>query len=99
MKSFKLVVAGLVHDHAWKMLPQFAKVPGVKIVGGADPHRPLREKLRKEFGVTTLFDRPRDLFDRVEADAVLVCDTNAGSVPIVEAAAARGLHALVEKPM
>jgi len=97
--SFRLVVAGLVHDHVWKMLPDFAKIPGVKIVGAADPNRPLREKLRKEFGVETLFERPRDLFDRVEADAVLVCDSNAGGVPIVEAAAARGLAAMVEKPM
>ncbi len=99
MKAFRLLVEGLVHDHAWKMLPQFLKVPGVEIVGGADPNRPLRDKLRREFGVTTLFDDHRDLFNRVEADAVFVCDTNAGGVPIVEAAAAHGLHALVEKPM
>jgi predicted dehydrogenase len=99
MRPFRLLVAGLVHDHAWTLLPQFARVPGVEIVGGADPHRPLRERLRKEFGVTALFERPRDLFARVEADAVLVCASNAGGVPIVEGAAARGLHALVEKPM
>ncbi len=99
MKPFRLVVAGLVHDHAWKMLPQFARIPGVKLVGGADPNRPLREKLRREFGMKTLFEDPRELFARVEADGVLVCDSNAGSVPIVEAAAARGISAIVEKPM
>jgi predicted dehydrogenase len=99
MKPFRLVVAGLVHDHVWMMLPDFMKIPGVKIVGGADPNKPLRERLRKEFGVTSLFERPRDLFDQVDADGVLVCDSNAGGVPIVEAAAARGLHAMVEKPM
>jgi predicted dehydrogenase len=99
MKTFNLVVAGMIHDHVWKMLPQFLKIPGLKIVGGADPNRPLREKLRKEFGVTALFEKPADLFDQVEADGVLVCDSNAGGVPIVEAAAARGLHAFVEKPM
>ncbi|HXX92131.1 MAG TPA: Gfo/Idh/MocA family oxidoreductase [Planctomycetota bacterium] len=99
MKPFRLVVAGLVHDHVWSLLPQFAKVPGVEIVGGADPHAPLRQKLRREFGVTALFGEPRELFARVEADGVLVCASNAGGVPIVEAAARRGLHALVEKPM
>lgn len=99
MKDFKIVVAGMIHDHVWKMLPQFAKVPGVRIVGAADPNRPLREQIRKEYGVKALFASPAELFDKVEADAVLVCDSNAGSVPIVEAAAARGLHALVEKPM
>jgi predicted dehydrogenase len=99
MPPFRVLVAGLVHDHAWTLLPEFARVAGVEIVGGADPHRPLRQKLRKEFGVTRLFDDPRELIRRVEADAVLACASNAGSVPIVEAAAARGLHALVEKPM
>lgn len=95
----RLVVAGLIHDHAWQMLPQFAKLPGVSIVGGADPNRPLRDKLRKDFGVTALFETPAELFRKVEADAVLVCDSNAGGVPIVEAAAKAGLHAMVEKPM
>src|SRR5438477_8553547 len=99
MKPFRLLVAGLIHDHVWKMLPDFLKVPGVKIVGAADPNKPLREKLRREFGVSVLFDDHRELFDHVEADAVFVCDSNAGGVPIVEAAAAHGLHALVEKPM
>ncbi len=99
MKDFRLVVAGLIHDHAWKLLPQFLQVPGVKIVGAADPNKPLRDKIRKEFGVGALFEKPKDLFRAVDADAVLVCDSNAGGVPIVEAAAAAGLHAFVEKPM
>jgi predicted dehydrogenase len=99
MKTFNVVVAGLVHDHAWQMLPQFAAIPGVRVVGAADRNRPLREKIRKEFGVTALFSNPNDLFAKVKADAVLVCDSNAGGVPIVEAAAAAGLHAMVEKPM
>ncbi len=99
MPPFRVVVAGLIHDHAWSMLPQFARIPGVEIVGAADPNPPLLNKVRKEFGVTALFAKPVDLFRRVEADAVLVCDSNAGSVPIVEAAAAAGLHVLLEKPM
>jgi predicted dehydrogenase len=71
----------------------------LRIVGGADSNRPLREKLRREAGVTALFADCREMFRKVEADAVLVCASNAGGVPIVEAAAARGLHAMVEKPM
>jgi predicted dehydrogenase len=95
----RLVVAGLVHDHAWQMLPQFAKLPGVSIVGAADPNAPLREKIAKDFGVKALFKTPAELFKSVKADAVLVCDSNAGSVPIVGAAAKAGLHCFVEKPM
>jgi predicted dehydrogenase len=99
MNTFRVAVAGLVHDHVWGLLQQFAKLPGVSIVGGADPNRPLLEKLRKEYGVTALFRDAKALFDGVDADAVLCCSSNAGNVPIVEAAAARGLHCLVEKPL
>ena len=99
MKPLRIAVAGLVHDHAWQMLPLFAKLPGVTLVGAADPNRPLREKIRKEFGVEKTFADAEELFDRVPADAVLVCSSNAGGVPIVEAAAKRGLHCMVEKPM
>ena len=41
MADLRLVVAGMVHDHLWGMLPNFRKLP-VRIVGGADPNRPLR---------------------------------------------------------
>jgi len=99
MSTLRLLVAGMVHDHVWGMLPNFTKIPGVKIVGGADPNRPLREKLRKEYGVTALYPDYRALFAKVPADAVMVCGSNAGSVPIVEAAAARGLDIMIEKPM
>ena len=99
MKPFRVVVAGMIHDHVWQFLPKFAEIPGVELVGAADPNKPLREKIRKDFGVGALYERPRDLFAKVKADAVLVCDSNAGGVPIVEAAAARGLDIMVEKPM
>lgn len=95
----RLAVAGLIHDHVWGLLPQFAKVPGLKIVGAADPNAPLRAKIAKEHGVKALFKTPAEMFRSVEADAVLVCDSNAGAVPIVEAAAKAGLHCFVEKPM
>jgi len=98
MADLRLVVAGMVHDHLWGMLPSFRKLP-VKIVGGADPNRPLREKLRKEYGVTSLYADYHDLFAKVKADAVMVCGTNADGAGIVEAAAARGLDCMVEKPM
>ena len=99
MAPFRVALAGLIHDHVWNMLPQLVKLKDVRVVGAADPNAPLREKVRKEFGIDVLFERPAELFKNVEADAVLVCDSNAGAVPIVEAAAKAGLHAMVEKPM
>jgi predicted dehydrogenase len=98
-KELRVVVAGLVHDHAWSMLPQFARIPGVRLVGGADPNAPLRAKLRKDFGVQAVFADYRQLFRDVDADAVMVTSSNAAGVPIVQAAAAAGLQIMVEKPM
>jgi predicted dehydrogenase len=89
----------MVHDHVWGLLGQFAKLKGVRIVAGADPNRPLREKLAKEYRVTRTYADWRAMFAQVPADAVLICASNAGSGPIAEAAAAKGLAALVEKPM
>ena len=99
MAKLRVVVAGLVHDHAWGMLPAFAKMTDVALVGAADPNKPLLEKIRKEYGIGALFRDYHDLFAKVQADAVMVCGTNADGAPIVEAAAARGLDAMVEKPM
>src|SRR6185295_10379706 len=98
MKPFRVLLAGLVHDHVWRMIPDFAKIPGVKIVGGADPNKPLREKLRKEFGVKTLFERPTDLFDSEDAVAVMVGCAAAVGVESVGIAAERGLRGFVDKP-
>ncbi len=99
MADLRVVVAGLVHDHVWGMLPQFAKLKGVRLVGGADPNKPLRDKLTKQFGVTRTFADWRVMFRQVQADAVLICSSNAAAGPIAEGAAARGLDVMVEKPM
>ena len=55
--------------------------------------------LLKRFDTITLKIWQRHGIEQAGFWTVLVCDSNAGSVPIVEAAAAHGLHALVEKPM
>ncbi|HYE98242.1 MAG TPA: Gfo/Idh/MocA family oxidoreductase, partial [Planctomycetota bacterium] len=99
MKTLRVAVAGLVHDHVWGMLPQFASLRDVRIVAAADPNRPLRERFRKETGATALFADAREMLEAVDADALLVCGSNAGGVPILEAGAKRGLHLMVEKPM
>lgn len=99
MAQLRVAVAGMVHDHVWGLLGGFAKVEGVKIVAGADPNKPLRDKLTREHGVTRTYADWRTMFAQVRPDAVLVCASNAGCGPIAEAAAAKKIPALVEKPM
>jgi len=99
MKKMRVVVAGLIHDHVWAMLPAFKKLPGVELVGAADPNTPLLAKISKEFGVRAVFKDYRTMFKSVDADAVMICTSNAGAGPVTESAAAHGLDIMVEKPM
>lgn len=97
--KLRLAVAGLVHDHVWDELRKWADTGRVDIVAAADPHARLRERAQSEYGVDQLFATPAEMFDKCNVDAVQVCTSNADGVAVVEEAASRGIHAVVEKPM
>lgn len=97
--KIRLAVAGLVHDHVWDELRKWTATDRVDIVAAADPHEHLRERLGSEFAVDRLFATSAEMFDQCDIDAVQVCTSNVDGVGVVEEAAARGIHAVVEKPM
>ncbi|MFQ5794797.1 MAG: Gfo/Idh/MocA family protein [Candidatus Bipolaricaulia bacterium] len=96
---YRIGIAGLVHDHVWGLLPDFQKTGGAELVAAADPHEPLRAKIAQNFGIEDLYENYGQMLDDKQLDIVLVCTSNAGATPVVEAAAQRGIHAIVEKPM
>ena len=96
--KFRLGVVGLSHDHIWDVLPYARGQANVTIVAAADPHATLRERAEREFGCVAYADY-RNMLDGESMDAVLVYADNATGADLAEMAAARGLHALVEKPM
>lgn len=98
-KTYRLGVAGLVHDHVWNELRFWADTNRVEIVAAADSNEPLRERIASEFGVERLFEDAARMLDDCELDIVQVCTSNAATADVVEAAAERGVHAVVEKPM
>lgn len=98
-KTHRLGIAGLVHDHVWGELKRWAETGQVEFVAAADPNEPLRERVAKEFSVGRLFDDPLRMLDECELDVLQVCTSNAMGAETVEAAAQRGVHAVVEKPM
>ncbi len=94
----RVAVLGLTHDHVWSNVEELTRTPGAELVAAADPNRPLLEKFQQKF------DRPAQdsyyhLLDGEQLDAVYLFADNAACVELAEAAAARGLHILVEKPM
>lgn len=97
-QTYRVGVAGLIHDHVWEMLRWWKELADAELVAAADVNPPLQEKVRSEFGVKT-YSSYAEMFDREELDIVTVALDNATTADAVEAAAARGVHVMPEKPM
>lgn len=98
MKTCRVAFAGLVHDHVWWAFPQWRALPGVEMVAAADPHRALLHKASEE-GAARTYTSYREMLEKEEIDILEVATSNAAAVEVVEAAARRGIHIKVEKPM
>ena len=95
----RLGIAGLEHDHVWGELRHWRGVEGVEIVAAADPNQPLLDKVREEQGVDRLYRDAREMIDREDLQLLQIAGDNASSADVVEYAAPRGIHMIVEKPM
>ncbi|MGI6207802.1 MAG: Gfo/Idh/MocA family protein [Anaerolineae bacterium] len=89
---------GLTHDHIWSNLADLRASDLGELVAVADPNPPLLDRVRSEYGVAA-YDSYEAMLEQTELDAVYVYADNAESVELVEMAADRGLHCLVEKPL
>jgi len=96
---YRLGIAGLVHDHVWNELPRWAETGRVEFVAAADPQEALRERVAREYRVRSTYASIVEMLKGEQLDVVQVCTSNAEGVAVVEAAARRGIHAVVEKPM
>lgn len=98
-RQFKLGIVGLVHDHVWSLLSQFKTIEKVKMEAAADPNPPLLEKVKKIFGVNRLYTSFSEMLSKNDLDAILLCTENSRHADVVEAAAEKGIHVIMEKPM
>ncbi len=97
--KFRIGIVGMVHDHVWDVLQHFATDERATLVAAADPNQPLLDRIRSEYGVEALYTDYTHMLDREKLDAVIVYTDNVTGPYVVEAAAQRGVHALVEKPL
>src|SRR5512141_34528 len=95
--QLRLGVAGLGRGFM-VMLPTFRHDPRVRLVAAADPRRGSREQFVRDFGGRTYADF-RALCDDPDVDAIYIATPHQFHAEHVVAAAARGKHVLVEKPM
>lgn len=101
MKTYKVGVASLVHDHIWGELNHWKALPNAQIVAAGDVNESLRQRFAAIFPDARLYPSWREMLE-AEADNldVIQCASeNNVHADIVEASAERGLHVITEKPM
>ena len=97
-KTYRIGVLGLTHDHVWQNLRDLLGSSHGLLIAAADPNKPLLERAKQEFDCTTYKDF-HTLLQRERLDAVYLFSDNLSCPEMGEAAAAKGLHILVEKPL
>lgn len=93
-------VVGLTHDHVHGVLRRHADGK-LKIVGIAEPNRELAERYAKRYGygMELVSDSVEKMLNAVKPDVVSDYGSIYGHLATVEAAAPRGIHIMVEKPL
>jgi predicted dehydrogenase len=98
-KTYRVGVACISHDHVWGELSNWQKQPNVELVAVGDDEEHLLDQFEKQTGVTKRYLSWQELLEREELDILQVAGGNSEGADIVEAAAARGIHVVSEKPM
>src|SRR5258706_13218263 len=96
-RKLKLGVAGLGRGFML-MLPTFRLHPDVQLVAAADPRAESRDQFVKDFGGKS-YESYEALCDDSEVEAIYIATPHQLNARHVIAAAARGKHVMVEKPM
>lgn len=93
----KIGIMSFAHVHAEAYIGNLRAIPDVEMIGIADDNAERGQKYAAQFDA--------HLFPSYEAllaekpDGVLICSENANHRPLVEMAAAAGVHVLCEKPL
>ena len=94
----RIGIMGLSHDHVWDFLAHASANPTVQIIAAGDADSQLRDKA-EQAGIPKTYTDPYKMLEKNELDAVAIFGDNRSSVDYGIAAAHKGLHMLLEKPM
>jgi predicted dehydrogenase len=98
----RVAIAGLVHGHVTGFMRQLqGRTADMELVGVYEPDAGLRKAFSERYGVAAdkMFASLDDLLLKVKPEAVAAFSSTRDHRPIIEAAAARGIHVMVEKPL
>ncbi|MFM8322576.1 MAG: Gfo/Idh/MocA family protein [Chloroflexota bacterium] len=96
-KKLKIGILSFAHLHAEAYVLNLLADPGVEMIGIADEDLERGRKFAGQFGVRLFASYAALLAE--QPDGVLVCSENSRHRPLVELAAAAGVHVLCEKPL
>jgi predicted dehydrogenase len=100
-RPLKLAVAGLVHGHVSGFLRVAVQRTDVEVVGVFEPDAALLRKYAETYNLpqTALFTDLASMIERTKPDAIASFTTTFDHPAIVEAAATRRVHVMMEKPL
>lgn len=99
-EKLKVGVAGLTHGHVGWIL-NANKREDIEIVGIAEPNQELADRLTSQYGISKdlVFSDLSEMLDQTKPEAVTAFGNIFDHLSVVEAAAPRGIHVMVEKPL
>jgi scyllo-inositol 2-dehydrogenase (NADP+) len=99
-KPLRVGVVGLVHTHVHWILGRPDR-GDIEIVGIAEPNRDLAQRYAEQHGYSMdiVFDTMEEMIAATNPEAVTAFNTIYDHLRVVEVAAPRGIHVMVEKPL
>jgi len=99
-QKLKIGVAGLTHGHVGWIL-EANKRTDIEIVGIAEPNKELAERLTRQYGISMdlVYNNLEEMLAEAKPEAVTAFGNIFDHLSVVEAAAPKGIHVMVEKPL
>jgi predicted dehydrogenase len=98
--AVRVVVAGITHGHVSWILNK-AKTDVIEIVGIYEPNKAIAEKNALKFNLSKdlFYTNLETAFDKTKPEAVVAFGSIHEHLMVAQAAAPRGIHIMVEKPL
>ncbi|HEU5318312.1 MAG TPA: Gfo/Idh/MocA family oxidoreductase, partial [Chloroflexota bacterium] len=98
---FKVGIAGVTHGHVSAHLREWREVPNVQLVAIADANVQERQRYlqRTETSGIREFDSIEQMLQQEELDVLSVCNETSNHARVIELAASKKVHCIVEKPL
>jgi predicted dehydrogenase len=96
----RIGVVGLTHSHVHGLLGRKG-VGDIAIVGIVETNKDLARRYTKRYGLSMdlVFDTMKEMLDKTKPTAVAAFGSTYEHLAVVQAAAPRGVHVMVEKPL